>query len=69
MGNPVGTDGKAAVETDGADMRGMTAVVVRGGVLRNRKSIALPSREIPTPTLTAEDLENLRDVNLIDESV
>ena len=73
-GNTAGTDGNAAVKTDwtdmtdiaadvtdGADMRGMTAVVVRGGVLRNRKSIALPSREIPTPTLTAEDLENLRD--------
>lgn len=73
-GNPAGTDGNAAVKTDrtdmtdiaadvtdGADMRGMTAVVIRGGVLRNRKSIALPDREIMTPTLTAEDLENLRD--------
>lgn len=48
-GNPAGTDGKAA------------AVVIRGGVLKNRKSIALPGREVPTPTLTSEDLENLRD--------
>lgn len=57
-GNPVCTDGKAADETDRADI---TAIVIRGGVLRNRKSIALPDREIMTPTLTAEDLENLRD--------
>ncbi|MGN0267911.1 MAG: pyruvate kinase [Lachnospiraceae bacterium] len=74
-GNPVGTDGKAAVETDiavvetniavvetdQADMTDIAAVVIRGGVLKNRKSIALPGREIPTPTLTAEDLENLRN--------
>ena len=54
-GNPAGTDGKAA------DVADIAAVVIRGGVLKNRKSIALPGREIPTPTLTAEDLENLRD--------
>lgn len=73
-GNPASTDGKAEVKTDRTDMRDIAAdvtdredvrdvaaVVIRGGVLKNRKSIALPGREIPTPTLTAEDLENLRD--------
>ena len=34
--------------------------VLRGGVLRSRKSIAAPGLSIDSPTLTAEDLENLR---------
>ena len=53
-------DGKLAVrvQTVGADH--LTCIVERGGVLQSRKSLAAPGLEIPTPTLTADDYENLR---------
>ena len=35
------------------------AVVKRGGLLHSRKSIALPGKELNTPALTGEDLENI----------
>jgi pyruvate kinase len=35
------------------------AVVKRGGLLHSRKSIALPGKELNTPALTEEDLENI----------
>ncbi len=34
--------------------------VLRGGVLKARKSIAVVGRELPTPVLTQQDRENLR---------
>ena len=37
------------------------AKVIRGGVLKSRKSIALPGSKIHPPTMTEEDLQNIRD--------
>ena len=37
------------------------ARVIRGGILKSRKSIALPGSRIHPPTMTAEDMENIRD--------
>ena len=37
------------------------AKVIRGGILKSRKSIALPGSKIHPPTMTAEDMENIRD--------
>ena len=34
--------------------------VVRGGTLQSRKSIAAPGLAVPSPTLTEEDLQNLK---------
>ncbi len=40
-------------------VRGGKAHVNRGGILRSRKSVALPGREIRLPALTEEDLRNI----------
>lgn len=40
---------------------GLCCRVVRGGLLKARKSIALVGRELPTPVLTEQDMENLRE--------
>ena len=37
------------------------AMVIRGGILKSRKSIALPGSKIHPPTMTTEDRENIRD--------
>lgn len=37
------------------------AKVVRGGLLKSRKSIALPGAAIHPPTMTAEDMQNISD--------
>ena len=37
------------------------AKVLRGGRLKSRKSIALPGSKIHPPTMTSEDMENIRD--------
>lgn len=37
------------------------AKVIRGGVLKSRKSIALPGSAIHPPTMTAEDMQNIAD--------
>lgn len=37
------------------------ARVVRGGLLKSRKSIALPGSKIHPPTMTGEDLQNIAD--------
>lgn len=37
------------------------AKVVRGGLLKSRKSIALPGAAIHPPTMTAEDMQNIAD--------
>ena len=52
-------DGKLLLQVDAADTA-LHCTVLRGGVLQSRKSIALPGVEVPSPTLTAEDLQNLR---------
>lgn len=53
-------DGKMEVEVLECSGRQMVAKVLRGGVLRSRKSITPEEAVIETPTLTAKDLENLK---------
>ncbi len=38
-----------------------SALVVRGGLLHSRKSVALPGKEIRLPALTESDLQNIAD--------
>ena len=60
--NRIGAERPVCIGDEMADRAGradITAVVIRGGVLKNRKSIALPGQKIKTPTLTSEDMENL----------
>ncbi len=52
-------DGRLLLEACSPKEEGWLCRVLRGGILRSRKSIAVTGREIPTPTLTEEDLENL----------
>lgn len=53
-------DGRILVQVDAVREGALFCTVLRGGVLRSRKSIAAPGLAIDSPTLTAEDLENLR---------
>ena len=46
--------------TVGSDIPAWLCTVLRGGKLESRKSIALPGKEIRTPVLTRQDIENLR---------
>ena len=48
-------DGKLLLVMEGP----YTARVVRGGLLKGRKSVALPGADIYPPTLTESDLENI----------
>ena len=48
-------DGRLRLRAESADR----ALVERGGVLRSRKSAALPGVEISLPAMTAQDRENL----------
>lgn len=48
-------DGKLLLELESAD----TAFVVRGGVLRSRKSVAMPGADVHPPALTGTDRQNL----------
>ena len=50
-------DGRLLLEM----LDGSRAKVLRGGALKSRKSIALPGSKIHPPTMTAEDMENIRD--------
>ena len=52
-------DGKLLVRVASAAADALQCTVVRGGVLLSRKSIAAPGLEVPSPTLTEEDLQNL----------
>ncbi|MBQ9420196.1 MAG: pyruvate kinase [Lachnospiraceae bacterium] len=55
-------DGKLLLEVTSASGRACAAArVIRGGILRSRKSMALPGTDIEPPTLTATDLINIRD--------
>ena len=53
-------DGRLLVQAEYAEAGALVCTVLRGGVLQSRKSIAVPGAEIPSPTLTAEDLRNLK---------
>ncbi len=53
-------DGKILAHVISSDAGLAECVTDRGGLLRSRKSIAAPGLTIDLPTLTDEDLENLR---------
>lgn len=53
-------DGKLLLRVTEQRPDGATAEVLRGGILRGRKSVALPGAAVTPPTLTEADLENLR---------
>ncbi len=53
-------DGKLLVQVTAAEPDALTCTVLRGGVLQSRKSVAAPGLAVDMPTLTEEDLQNLR---------
>lgn len=53
-------DGRLLVQVTAQRPGTLVCVVERGGTLQSRKSIAAPGLAVPSPTLTAEDEENLR---------
>ena len=53
-------DGRLLLRVEAVDPAGLDCTVLRGGILQSRKSIAAPGADIHCPTLTAEDLVNLR---------
>ena len=53
-------DGKLLVQVTQALPDALVCTVVRGGALQSRKSIAAPGLTVPSPTLTEEDLQNLK---------
>lgn len=52
-------DGRLLLEALHSSGESCSCRVLRGGLLRSRKSMAVSGKEIPSPTLTEEDLENL----------
>ena len=53
-------DGKLLLRVTEQTETGAVAEVLRGGVLRGRKSLALPGADLEPPTMTASDVENIR---------
>ena len=53
-------DGKLLLRVTEQTESGAVAEVLRGGVLRGRKSLALPGADLEPPTMTASDVENIR---------
>lgn len=53
-------DGKLLLRVTEQRTGGALAEVLRGGILRGRKSAALPGAAVTPPTLTEADLDNLR---------
>ena len=53
-------DGKLLLRVESVRAAALLCTVVRGGVLQSRKSLAAPGASVNMPTLTAEDMENLR---------
>lgn len=53
-------DGSLLLEVKRSSPTVLLCRVVRGGVLHSKKSLALLGAGVDTPTLTADDLENLR---------
>jgi len=54
-------DGKILLETLTVSENSALMRVVRGGLISSRKSLAIVGRDIPSPTLTATDMENLKN--------
>jgi pyruvate kinase len=55
-------DGKLLLSVKKVKKNYAECVVIRGGVLQSRKSMALPGVEIEMPTLTKADLSNINSV-------
>ena len=53
-------DGKIEGEIITCDTDKMVVKILRGGILRSRKSIAVCDVQIPSPTLTEQDMMNLK---------
>ena len=53
-------DGRLLLQAERTENRALVCTVLRGGVLQSRKSIAAPGLTVPSPTLTDEDLQNLK---------
>ena len=53
-------DGRLLVQVTEADGAALQCIVVRGGALQSRKSLAAPGLTVASPTLTEEDLQNLQ---------
>ena len=53
-------DGRLLVQVEHTENAALVCSVLRGGVLQSRKSIAAPGLTVPSPTLTAEDHQNLK---------
>ncbi|MCR5743902.1 MAG: pyruvate kinase [Lachnospiraceae bacterium] len=54
-------DGKILLEAQSISEGSARMRVVRGGLLSSKKSLAVVGRDIPSPTLTATDIENLKN--------
>lgn len=54
-------DGTILLEVISSDTESAECIVKRGGVLKSRKSIALPNADIYPPTLTESDIKNIAD--------
>lgn len=52
-------DGKIMLEVEEKRSRAAECVVVRGGILKSGKSVAVPGVCFETPTLTESDIENI----------
>ncbi len=52
-------DGKILVRVEGNSGRSVNSLVLRGGLLSGRKSIAIPGTRIDIPTMTQADLRNI----------
>lgn len=51
-------DGKIELAAERKD-KGITAIVLRGGVIKSEKSLAIVGKELPMPTLTESDRKNI----------
>ena len=54
-------DGKIELLVGKTEKTDALCTVTRGGILRSRKSLALPGVKVENPTLTKQDHENLKD--------
>ena len=57
-------DGKILLAAERTCGNHLQAVVMRGGILSGRKSIALPGEEISRPAMTDMDLMNIADARM-----
>ena len=54
-------DGKIELLVVNAEKKSAVCKIIRGGILRSRKSLALPGVKVENPTLTKQDHENLKE--------